>query len=217
MICLYLHKYKSRSYTLLNIANFFLAFVCYCCEYWPNEWVAQDPWDRSKRKARTWTLGCLGYDMQLFRNPLHSCYQRDRFDKLAYFSLLLLNTSTSKILPNYKLMLISSMDSSIATDLLDLSRPGDKACEAMHLWILRGINLENRSLGLCVTLSQHCTPDPSDQGSCVFFKMFVLQICNTWCTSILLPRSEGSTAKHLLTGRPLPGAGGRESEKMPFP
>ena len=155
--------------------------------------------------------------MQLFRNPLHSCYQRDRFDKLAYFSLLLLNTSTSKILPNYKLMLISNMDSSIATDLLDLSRPGDKACEAMHLWILRGINLENRSLGLCVTLSQHCTPDPSDQGSCVFFKMFVLQICNTWCTSILLPRSEGSTAKHLLTGRPLLGAGGRESEKMPFP
>lgn len=155
--------------------------------------------------------------MRLFRNPLHSCYQRDRFDKLAYFSLLLLNTSTSKILPNYKLMLISNMGSSIATDLLDLSRLGDKACETMHLQILRGIDLENRSLGLCITLSQHRTPDPSDQGSCVFFKTFVLQICDTWCTSILLPTSEGSTFKHLLTGRPLLGAGGTESEKMPFP
>lgn len=109
------------------------------------------------------------------------------------------------------------MGSSIATDLLDLSRAGDKECEAKHLWILRGISLENRSLGLYIMLSQHCTPDPSAQGSCVFFKTCVLQICDTWCTSILLPRSEGSTAKHLLTGRPLPGAGGRESEKMPFP
>lgn len=155
--------------------------------------------------------------MRLFRNPLHSYYQRDRFDKLAYFSLLLLNMSTSKILPNYKLMLISNMGSSTATDLLHLSKPGDKACEAMYLWVLKGIDLENRSLGLCIMLSQHCTSNPSDQGSCVFFKTLVLYICDTWCTSILLPRSEGSTAKHLLTGRPLPGAGGRESKKMPFP
>lgn len=124
-------------------------------------------------------------------------------------SLLLLNTSTSEILPDCKLTLISNVGCSIATDLLDMSGPWDKSCE--------GVGLESKCLGLWVMMSQHSTPDPSDHGSCAFFSKFVFPSVSWMVRCILLPRSEGGTARRLLWVCPVPRARSRGSETMPFP